>query len=91
MEDDLATDLRLEHIAEALSWTHQWRRGAIALDDSEPGAPVLGGEACQWAELVDGPTLPMRLWSRLAAVAERLWSNADCRDVTDFYRRLAVF
>ena len=89
MEDDLATDLRLEHIAEALSWTHQWRRGAIALDDSEPGAPVLGGEACQWAELVDGPTLPMRLWSRLPAVAERLWSNANCRDVTDFYRRLA--
>ena len=31
----------------------------------------------------------MRLWSRLPAVAERLWSSADCRDVTDFYRRLA--
>ena len=88
MEDQLATDLRLEHIAEALSWTHQWRRGSIDVGDSTAGAAVLGGEACLWAELVDGPTLPMRLWSRLAAVAERLWSDADCRDVTDFYRRL---
>ena len=29
MEDELAADLRLEHIASALAWTHQWRDGAI--------------------------------------------------------------
>jgi hypothetical protein len=30
----------------------------------------------------------MRLWSRLPAIAERLWSSADCRDPVDLYRRL---
>ena len=89
MEDDLATDLRLAHVAPALSWTHQWRQGAINLDDVA-NAQVLGGEACLWAELVDAVTLPMRLWSRLPAIAERLWSAADCTDVQDFYRRLNV-
>jgi hexosaminidase len=87
MENALAEDRRLRHIAPALSWTHQWRAGAIELE-YEPAAKVLGGEACLWAELVDGPTLPMRLWSRLPAIAERLWSTADCRDSEDFYRRL---
>ena len=89
MENALAEDRRLRHIAPALSWTHQWRAGAIELDH-EPAAKVLGGEACLWAELVDGPTLPMRLWGRLPAIAERLWSSADCRDSVDFYRRLST-
>ena len=87
MEDALAEDRRFRHIAPALSWTHQWRAGAIELG-REPGAQVLGGEACLWSELVDGSTLPMRLWTRLPAIAERLWSPMDCRDVADFYRRL---
>ena len=88
MEDELAADLRLEHIAPALAWTHQWRDGAIDFDH-EPGAEVIGGEACLWSELVDGSTLPMRLWSRLPGIAERLWSPADCRDVDGFYLRLS--
>ena len=87
MEDALAEDRRLWHIAPALGWTHQWREGAVDLE-RHPSAEVLGGEACLWSELVDAATLPMRLWSRLPAIAERLWSPADCRDLTDFYRRL---
>ncbi len=87
MEDALAEDRRLRHIAPALGWTHQWRAGAIELEQ-EASAKVLGGEACLWSELVDGPTLPMRLWSRLPAIAERFWSSAECRDSADLYRRL---
>ncbi len=49
---------------------------------------MLGGEACLWSELVDADTLEVRLWSRLPAVAERLWSSADTTDVAFFYRRL---
>ena len=38
--------------------------------------------------MVDEHTIDVRLWSRLPAVAERLWSPAELVDVGDFYRRL---
>lgn len=49
---------------------------------------VLGGEACLWSELVTPELLDTRLYGRLAAVAERLWSEPERTDLEDFYRRL---
>jgi hexosaminidase len=51
---------------------------------------VLGGEACMWSEYVTPELLDMRVWPRMAAIAERLWSPRDVTNVADMYRRLNV-
>ena len=56
----------------------------------EEQANILGGEATMWAEFITPETIDSRIWPRLAAIAERLWSPADVRDVDGMYRRLDV-
>jgi hexosaminidase len=61
--------------------------GAATLTPEEQKL-ILGGEACMWAEYITPETVDSRLWPRLAAIAERLWSPQDVRDVESMYRRL---
>jgi hexosaminidase len=54
----------------------------------EESARILGGEACMWAEHLSIESIDSRIWPRMAAIAERLWSPQQVRDVADMYRRL---
>lgn len=49
---------------------------------------VMGGEACMWSETVDNTNVLQRIFPRVSATAEKLWSQKDVTDIDDASKRL---
>ena len=64
--------------------------GDAAQLSSEQQARILGGEATMWSEYVTPEIVDSRIWPRTAAIAERLWSPQQVRDVDSMYQRLGI-
>ncbi|HZP61927.1 MAG TPA: family 20 glycosylhydrolase [Terriglobales bacterium] len=63
---------------------------AAAKLSPEEAQRILGGEACMWSEYVSPENLDSRIWPRMAAIAERLWSPQNVTDVNSMYDRLGA-
>lgn len=61
---------------------------ATGLSDAEK-EKILGGEACMWGEYVAAENIDSRIWPRLAAIAERLWSPQNVTDINSMYERMS--
>jgi len=80
---DLMFPASLHYAVEPLS-------GQSANLSADEQTRIIGGEAAQWTEYVTPEVLDNRLWPRLGAIAERLWSPKSITDVDSMYRRLEV-
>ncbi len=88
-EEALAAEPELADVADGVRALQATARTtAQRVGQTATRGRLLGGEACLWAELVTAEVLDARLYGRLAAVAERLWSPAETHDAGDFERRL---
>lgn len=81
----------LDHILSA-SYHYQVDplEGQAATLSDEEKSRIWGGEACMWSEFVTPENIDSRIWPRLAAIAERLWSPQTVKDPGDMYRRLEI-
>ncbi|HEV2493254.1 MAG TPA: family 20 glycosylhydrolase [Terriglobia bacterium] len=64
--------------------------GATASLTPEEKSRILGGEACMWVEFATPENVDSRIWPRMAAIAERLWSPEEVKDVDSMYRRMGI-
>ena len=72
-----------------VNWAQAYASDPRASVPSHLQAKVLGGQGEMWGERVDPSDFDSTVWPRLAAIGERLWSDAD--DVDAAQPRLENF
>ena len=80
--------LDLNYPASAHYTVDPFSDASAGLSDEEKQR-ILGGEACMWAEYVSPENIDSRIWPRMAAIAERLWSSRSVTDISSMYERMA--
>jgi len=65
-------------------------KGETAGLSAEERKHIFGGEATMWEEIASAENIDAKLWPRLAAIAERLWSPESVTDVNSMYARLEL-
>ena len=90
----LSAPYYLNYISYGMDWVKYYQTeptnytgGAKAEQDG-----LLGGiEACFWSEYIDSTNFIARAWPRVAAVAERAWSDKSVVDVAEAQARIHDF
>jgi len=85
----LSSPWYLNYIGYGSDWTKYYLAEPLDFYGSEAQkALVIGGETCIWSEFVNSVNLTPRLWPRASAIAERLWSPRDVRDIQEAKHRI---
>jgi len=86
---DYARGWYLDHVD--VTWETMYQLNPMDSIDAKYRPQVLGGEGAMWGEKVDGSNLELTIWPRMAAIAERLWTDPPTFKVTDVQSRLETF
>jgi len=52
---------------------------------------IYGGHGEMWGETVDASNLPQKVWPKLGAIAERLWSPRSTTSLLEAHTRIENF
>lgn len=81
----------LDYCSPYKNWRHVYSYNPLEGVKQEYRHLIVGGEVHLWAELTDSVSLDFKLWPRVAAAAEVMWSGTGKMADEDTTRRLAEF
>jgi len=85
----LSTCWYLDHLLTGGDWQKFYKCDPYDFVGSEAQQKlILGGEACMWSESVDNTNILQRIFPRVSATAEKLWSQNYPEDINTVKQRL---